>query len=94
MPISNNIRLKVENDKRFHFQTFSTIGSGITKGDWKVEGNSLKLFADKKKIDSIKLSDSIYEIQEEYRPFSDSLLLKIKSRRLYPENKNFYLEKE
>ncbi|GEM54980.1 hypothetical protein B0A58_11405 [Flavobacterium branchiophilum NBRC 15030 = ATCC 35035] len=79
---SYNIVLKLEDNKRYELQTVSSVGGGITRGNW-VEGkNNIKLLPDKPNIDRVFLDDTIVDRQE-FRPFSDTIILKIKGNKLY-----------
>lgn len=95
---SYNIILKLENNKRYELQTVSTIGGGITRGVWIEENNKIKLFPNKPIIDKVFIDDTIVERQE-FRPFSDTIIMKIKGSKIYRINdkgiisKNFCLKK-
>lgn len=88
-----NIVLKLNKGERFSLQTISTIGAGITEGDWKQEKDLITLIPDRPIIEKMKEGDSVIEM-EKYRPFSDTMKIKIKGNKLCPENKKFCLRRQ
>ena len=94
---SHNLILKLEKNKRYELRTLSTIG-GVTYGNWiNISNNSVKLFPDKSIIEKVTQGDSLVDVQE-FRPFSDTIIMIRKGSKLYftkkgDINKSFYLKK-
>jgi hypothetical protein len=93
---TNHIVLKIEDDR--YLLESSSLATGLTKGECRMLKKGLIiLIPDKAVIKKVTLGDSLYDSQE-FRPFSDTIILKIKARKLLIKkgfnDANFYFMKQ